>query len=91
MSKNRRPKLDPDSGVEDLLPLILEWLGEQGIDALIRVDAERVRERRPAWTFFASGGPLSPGHSVQVAGRTAGECVGLALGYLRRAGVDVPV
>ncbi|GCD45027.1 hypothetical protein [Streptomyces paromomycinus] len=91
MSKNRWPTLDPDSGVEEVVPLILEWLGEQGIDALIRIDAERVREHRPAWTFFASGGPLSLEHSVQVAGRTAGECVGRALHHLRRAGVAVPV
>ncbi|MFV0138140.1 hypothetical protein ACLGIH_34185 [Streptomyces sp. HMX87] len=37
--------------------LILEWLGEQGVDAMIRVDAERMREDRPAWTFTAGGGP----------------------------------
>ncbi|MEV0742151.1 hypothetical protein AB0I51_40875 [Streptomyces sp. NPDC050549] len=57
----RRPKVDLDSGVEDATMLILEWLGEQGVGAMIRVDAERMRDGLPAWTFAASGGPLDGG------------------------------
>lgn len=55
-AKGRWPKLDPDSGVDDATPLIPEWLGEQGVSAMIRVDAERPAEGRPAWTFAAGGG-----------------------------------
>ncbi|MEV0505762.1 hypothetical protein AB0I84_50610 [Streptomyces spectabilis] len=35
-TRGRWPKVDPDSGgVEDATPLILEWLGEQGADAML--------------------------------------------------------
>lgn len=47
--------MDPDQGVEDVTLVILEWLGEQGVGAVVRVDAERLREGRPAWTFAAGG------------------------------------
>ncbi|MER7851529.1 hypothetical protein ABTZ98_03110 [Streptomyces bacillaris] len=46
----QRPKVDLESDVEDATMLILEWLGEQGVGAMIRVDAERMRDGRPAWT-----------------------------------------
>lgn len=58
-SRGRWPKIDQDSGIEDAVLLILEWLGEQGVGAAIRVDAERLRDQEPAWTFTAGGGPLS--------------------------------
>ncbi|MFE1950043.1 hypothetical protein ACFW9D_06175 [Streptomyces sp. NPDC059524] len=86
--KNRWPKLDEVSGIEDATPLILEWLGEQGVDALLRVDAARMREGLPPWTFAASGGPLP--HGLRADGATAGECLGRALLVLRDAGVTVP-
>ncbi|MET7975646.1 hypothetical protein ABZW44_21915 [Streptomyces mirabilis] len=38
----RRPNVALDSGVEDVTLLVLEWLGEQGVGAMIRVDAERM-------------------------------------------------
>lgn len=38
----RRPNVDLDSGFEDMTPLVLEWLREQGVGAMIRVDAERM-------------------------------------------------
>lgn len=50
-ARGRWLKVDLESGVEDATLLILEWLGEQGIGAMIRGDAERMREGRPAWTF----------------------------------------
>ncbi|MFD4475868.1 hypothetical protein ACFWPU_07105 [Streptomyces sp. NPDC058471] len=84
----RRPKLDLDSGVEDATLLILEWLGEQGVGAMIRVDAERMRDGRPAWTFAASGGPLE--HAMRADGASAAECMGKALVGLREAGLVVP-
>ncbi|MFJ9855100.1 hypothetical protein [Streptomyces sp. NPDC101150] len=84
----RWPKADPDSGVEDATLLILEWLGEQGVGAMIRVDAERIRDGRPAWTFAAGGGPLLEG--MRADGRSVTECIGGALLKLREAGLDVP-
>ncbi|KAA6212629.1 hypothetical protein CP973_25030 [Streptomyces albofaciens JCM 4342] len=87
-SKGRWPELDPDSGVEEVTLLILEWLGEQGVGAMIRVDAERLREGRPAWTFAAGGGPLSMG--LRADGASAAACMNLALLRLREAGLAVP-
>ncbi|WP_158102513.1 hypothetical protein [Streptomyces africanus] len=86
--KGRWSKPDPDHGVEDATLLILEWLGEQGIGAMIRVDAERMREGLPAWTFAAGGGPLSEG--LRADGASAAECMGRALLKLREAGQAVP-
>ncbi|MEV4436651.1 hypothetical protein [Streptomyces sp. NPDC049585] len=88
VKKVRWPKLDPDSGVEDATLLILEWLGEQGVDALIRVDAERIQAGQPAWTFVASGGQLAD--AVRTDGVSAAECMGRALFTLREAGLSVP-
>ena len=87
-SKGRWPKLDQESGVEEVLPLILEWLGEQGVDAMIRVDADRMRAGQPPWTFAASGGPLHNG--LRADGASAGECLGRALNRLREVGIPVP-
>ncbi|MGW6507575.1 hypothetical protein ACWGCP_08495 [Streptomyces niveus] len=84
----RLPKVDPDSGVEDVTLSILEWLGEQGVGAMIRVDAERMRDGQPAWTFAASGGPLDGG--MRADGASAAECMGRALLRLREAGLAVP-
>ncbi|MEU5794815.1 hypothetical protein GTY81_17865 [Streptomyces sp. SID8366] len=84
----RHLKVDLDSGVEDVTLPILEWLGEQGVGAMIRVDAERMREGRPAWTFAASGGPLDGG--MRADGASAAECMGSALLQLREAGLAVP-
>lgn len=90
MAKGMRqwPKGDLDSGVEDATLLILEWLGEQGVGAMIRVDAERLRDGQPAWTFAASGGPLDGG--MRADGASAAECMGRALLRLREAGLVVP-
>ncbi|MEW1648883.1 hypothetical protein [Streptomyces sp. NPDC091219] len=84
----RWPKADPDSGVEDATLLILEWLGEQGVGAMIRVDAERMRDHQPAWTFAASGGPIDGG--MRADGASAAECMGRALLALREVGLVVP-
>lgn len=85
--RGRRPWA-PESGVEDATLLILEWLGEQGVGAMIRVDAERLREGRPAWTFAAGGGPLPVG--MRADGASVAECMGRALVKLREAGLAVP-
>ncbi|MDG4860132.1 hypothetical protein P8605_18580 [Streptomyces sp. T-3] len=87
-NKGRWPKPDPDRGIEDVTLLVLEWLGEQGVGAMIRVDAERLQEGRPAWTFAAGGGPLTGG--LRADGRSAAECMGQALLRLREAGLNVP-
>ncbi|MGW7544244.1 hypothetical protein ACWGKQ_24565 [Streptomyces sp. NPDC054770] len=84
----RLPKVDLDSGVEDVTLSILKWLGEQGVGAMIRVDAERMRDGQPAWTFAASGGPLDGG--VRADGDSVAECMGRALLRLREAGLAVP-
>jgi hypothetical protein len=75
-------------GIEEIALLLLEWLAEQGIDALLRVDAQRLSERRPAWTFAAGGGPLGVG--VRADGATAGQCLARAVAQLRELGVEVP-
>ncbi|WP_329303480.1 hypothetical protein OG410_38990 [Streptomyces sp. NBC_00659] len=90
-NRGRRPKIDQDDqdgGIEDVTLLILEWLGEQGVNALIRVDAERVADNVPAWTFAASGGPLEQG--MRADGRTVRQCMSAALSQLREAGLPVP-
>lgn len=87
-STDRRPKTDQDRGVEDVTLLILEWLGEQGVNAMIRVDAERVADNASAWTFAASGGPLE--HGMRADGRTVQQCMSAALSQLRAAGLAVP-
>ncbi|MFJ3966125.1 hypothetical protein [Streptomyces sp. NPDC090036] len=86
-NRGRWPKID-QNGIEDVTLLILEWLGEQGVNAMIRVDAERVADNAPTWTFAASGGPLE--HGVRADGRTAQQCMSAALSKLREAGLSVP-
>lgn len=68
--------------------LILEWLAEEGINAMLRVDAERLAEGRPSWTFAASGGPLET--TLRTDGATAEQCLSLAVAWLRQLGVVVP-
>ncbi|MEU6745128.1 hypothetical protein ABZ914_02755 [Spirillospora sp. NPDC046719] len=85
--KNRWPKTR--DGIEDAALLILEWLAEQGVNALLRVDAERLAEGRPAWTFAASGGPLP--HGLRADGSTADQCLSRALTELHTAGITVPI
>ncbi|MFI0259238.1 hypothetical protein ACH4OW_09405 [Streptomyces sp. NPDC017056] len=87
-ARRRRPEADRHSGIEELTPLILEWLGEQGIDAMIRVDTLRMSEGRPAWTFLASNGPVEGG--LRADGASAAECMDWALVRLREIGVEVP-
>ncbi|AWS43723.1 hypothetical protein [Streptosporangium sp. 'caverna'] len=86
--KGRWPKIDQDTGIEDTALLILEWLAERGVNAMIRVDAERVAESSPVWTFAASGGPLEKG--MRADGASAAVCLSLAVAKLREIGVDVP-
>ncbi|MCC5575766.1 hypothetical protein IMZ11_08950 [Microtetraspora sp. AC03309] len=86
--KERWPKADHDGGIEDAALLIMEWLAEQGIGAMLRVDAERLAEGRPSWTFAASGGPLVVGMRTDAA--SAALCLSLAVARLRELGVVVP-
>lgn len=53
------PRLDEQSGVEDATLLICGWLGEQGVDTMLRVDAERMRAGQQSWTFAEGGRCLS--------------------------------
>ncbi|MFJ2863891.1 hypothetical protein [Kitasatospora sp. NPDC087314] len=55
---------------------------------MIRVDAERVADNAPAWTFAAGGGPLE--HGMRADGRTVQQCMSAALSQLREAGLSVP-
>ncbi|MFG2833173.1 hypothetical protein ACGFWI_38010 [Streptomyces sp. NPDC048434] len=84
-AKNRLPKPDPDSGIEDVPLLILEWLGEQGISALIRFDAERPHNQ---WTFAASGGALS--HPIRNDSASANTCLNNGLALMRAQGLNIP-
>ncbi|GAA2619949.1 hypothetical protein SMC26_26540 [Actinomadura fulvescens] len=85
---NRWPKIDREGNPEDAALLILEWLAKHGVNAMIRVDPERLAEGKPAWTFVASGGPLKA--TTRVDADTANECFARALAYLREAGLVVP-
>ncbi|KAB2381036.1 hypothetical protein [Actinomadura montaniterrae] len=84
--KHRWPKTQ--DGIEDAALHILEWLAEQGVNATLRVDADRLAEDRPAWTFAASGGPLP--HGIRADGATPDQCLSMALAELRTAGINVP-
>lgn len=86
--KGRWPAADPDSGIGEAMPLVMEWLAEQGVHAMIRVDPERLAERRPAWTFTASGGPLDL--PVRADGDSLETCLTRALAILLDAGLRVP-
>ncbi|MET7337863.1 hypothetical protein [Nonomuraea sp. NPDC005650] len=86
--KGRWAKADQDGGIEDATLLILEWLAEQGINAMLRVDAERLAEGRHSWTFAASGGPLEAG--MRADGASAALCLSTAVARLRELGVVVP-
>lgn len=66
--------------------LILDWLLEHNVSALIRVDVER--GKRP-WTFHASGGPLA-GSWVRVDAETPEECLRRAVEQLSKAGLEIP-
>lgn len=87
-NRGRWPKIDEERGVEDVTLLILEWLGEQGVSAVIRMDAERLADNASAWTFAASGGPLAQG--MRADGRTVQQCMSVALARLRESGLAVP-
>lgn len=87
-NRGRWPKIDEERGVEDVTLLILEWLGEQGVNAMIRMDAERLADNAPAWTFAAGGGPLTQG--MRADGRTVQQCMSVALARLRDSGLSVP-
>ncbi|MGW7132450.1 hypothetical protein ACWGIA_29540 [Streptomyces bobili] len=87
-NQRRWPKIDQDGGIEDVTLLVLEWLSEQGVNAMIRVDADRAVANSPAWTFAASGGPLE--HGMRADGRTVQQCMSRALFRLREAGLSVP-
>ncbi|MFD0634446.1 hypothetical protein ACFQ9X_25770 [Catenulispora yoronensis] len=60
MTREATGQNEPPTGIDEVALLILEWLGEQGIGAMLRVDALRLAEGRPHWTFAASGGPPKP-------------------------------
>lgn len=55
---------------------------------MIRVDAERMRDGQPAWTFRASGGLLDGG--LRADGASVAECTSRASAGLREAGLVVP-
>jgi hypothetical protein len=67
--------------------LILGWLLEHDVSALIRVDVER--GKRP-WTFHASGGPLA-GSWVRVDADTPEECLHRAVEQLAQVGLEMPI
>jgi hypothetical protein len=77
LSRRRWPKVEQDDGIGDVAFLIMEWLGEQGVHVMIRIDAERLFAGEPAWTFVANGGPLP--HVVRTDGTTVQRCVSLAV------------
>lgn len=81
-------RAQPETNLDTTVALILEWLGERGVNALLRIDAERLSERRPAWTFAASGGPLNT--PMRADGPTIDACLTQAAARLREQGLAVP-
>ncbi|GAA2016572.1 hypothetical protein GCM10009839_10250 [Catenulispora yoronensis] len=88
MTREATGQNEPPTGIDEVALLILEWLGEQGIGAMLRVDALRLAEGRPHWTFAASGGPLQAG--MRADAPTAAACLSQAITTLRDLGVNVP-
>lgn len=84
-TRTRLPKSDPDSGIGDVPLLILEWLGEQGVSALIRFDAQRPRV---PWTFTAAGGALP--RPIRNDAASADRCLSNGLALMRKQGINVP-
>ncbi|WP_182886441.1 hypothetical protein [Microbispora sp. H10885] len=68
---------------------MLEWLLEHGVNALLRVDAERGAGR--SWTFHASGGGQNEERwVVRADAGSAEECVRRARKALKAYGLDLP-
>ena len=66
---------------------LMEWLAQQGITTVLKVDGERVAERRAAWMVVASGGPLA-GDAVRVDARTVDGCLDVLLARLEARGLS---
>lgn len=86
--KGRWPKTSQDTAPGDMALLIMEWLAEQGINALLKVDPVRLAEDGRPWTFIASGGPVPD--FVRAEAATPELCVSMVVARLREVGVDVP-
>lgn len=70
---------------------IMEALAEQGITVLLKVDAERMAERRKPWTFVASGGaPLRDDILVRTDAASVEQCLEACLPRLRELGIAFP-
>ncbi|MFG1749400.1 hypothetical protein [Streptosporangium sandarakinum] len=68
--------------------MMLGWLLEHDVNALIRVDAERGGIR--PWTFHASGGPQDDRWTVRADAYSAEECLQQVRKALRAHGLDLP-
>ncbi|MFI0898503.1 hypothetical protein [Streptomyces sp. NPDC020983] len=69
---------------------IMESLAEQGVTALFKVDAERMRDATKPWTFVASDGPFRDDLLVRTDAVSAEACLKICLPRLRERGLVIP-
>lgn len=69
---------------------IMESLAEQGVTALFKADAERMREGRKPWTFVASGNPFHEDLLVRTDAGSVEACLERCLPELRERGLIIP-
>ena len=69
---------------------VMEALAGQGVTVLVKVDAERMAERRKPWTFVASGAPLREDVLVRTDAASMEQCLAACLPRLRELGFSFP-
>ncbi|MDX3367708.1 hypothetical protein PV387_16955 [Streptomyces sp. ME02-6987-2C] len=69
---------------------VMEALAGQGVTVLVKVDAERMAERRKPWTFVASGAPLREDVLVRTDAVSMEQCLAACLPRLRELGFLIP-
>ncbi|MFC8805841.1 hypothetical protein ACFT9J_20560 [Streptomyces anthocyanicus] len=69
---------------------VREALAGQGVTVLVKVDAERMAERRKPWTFVASGAPLREDVLVRTDAVSMEQCLAACLPRLRELGFSIP-
>ncbi|MEV5700735.1 MULTISPECIES: hypothetical protein [Streptomyces violaceoruber group] len=69
---------------------VMEALAGQGVTVLVKVDAERMAERRKPWTFVASGAPLREDVLVRTDAVSMEQCLAACLPRLRELGFSIP-
>ena len=69
---------------------LMELLAEQGVTALFKADAERMREGAKPWTFVATGGLIHEDLLVRTDAISVEACLEVCLPQLRKFGLVIP-